>query len=112
MGDPSSKVDTQAESGMGMDGGDDADRGYGGDGGGAEAAEERAEAQLIPAEEAIREARSLLRARTEGVLCTISKRVAGWPFGSVAPYALGARGEPILYISTIAEHTKNIKADE
>jgi heme oxygenase (biliverdin-IX-beta and delta-forming) len=61
--------------------------------------------------EAILDAHRLLRARSEGVLCTISKKIGGWPFGSVAPYALDRRGEPILYISTIAEHTKNLIAD-
>jgi putative heme iron utilization protein len=62
-------------------------------------------------EDAAMEAGRLLRSRSEGVLSTISKRVTGWPFGSVAPYALNARGEPLLFISTIAEHTKNIDAD-
>lgn len=64
------------------------------------------------AAEAVHGAARLLRKRPDAVLCTISKRVVGWPFGSIAPYALSAFGEPILFISTIAEHTKNIAADD
>lgn len=62
-------------------------------------------------EEAVRDAQRLLRRSATSVLSTISKKIEGWPFGSIAPYALNARGEPILFISTIAEHTKNLIAD-
>jgi hypothetical protein len=56
-------------------------------------------------------ARRLMRDERHGVLCTLSRRVAGWPFGSVAPYALDASGEPLILISEIAEHTRNLRAD-
>lgn len=62
--------------------------------------------------EAARDALRMVRRRGDGVLCTISRKVAGWPFGSAAPYALDARGEPLLLISALAEHTRNIKADD
>ncbi len=56
-------------------------------------------------------ARRLLRAEREAVLSTLSLRRHGWPFASLAPYALSRRGEPILLLSTLAQHTKNLRAD-
>jgi hypothetical protein len=55
--------------------------------------------------------RALLASQRHGVLATLSARHAGWPFASVTPYALTERGEPILLLSDLAEHTRNIKAD-
>ena len=46
-----------------------------------------------------------------GVLSTISVDVPGYPFGSVTPYCADDQGRPILYISYIAQHTRNIMAD-
>lgn len=57
------------------------------------------------------EARRLLRARRYGVLSTLSKKLKGHPFGSVTPYVLDHGGRPVILISTLAEHTKNIDAD-
>ena len=57
-------------------------------------------------------ARDLLLAEYQAVLCTHSIDVAGYPFGSVAPYCLNQSGEPLILISDIAQHTKNILADE
>jgi putative heme iron utilization protein len=37
--------------------------------------------------------------------------VPGYPFGSVTPYCVDRECQPIIYISTIAQHTKNILAD-
>ena len=73
--------------------------------------EQREEAQLVPKEEATREAAALLQRAKSGVLCTLSRRIEGWPFGSVAPYALNRFGEPLILIASIAEHTRNIAAD-
>jgi heme oxygenase (biliverdin-IX-beta and delta-forming) len=53
--------------------------------------------------------RRLLHQQSVGVLSTHSVDVAGYPFGSIAPYALNYDGEPILLISDIAQHTRNIK---
>jgi heme iron utilization protein len=61
---------------------------------------------------ALIDAEVLLRTRTNGMLATISKRVPGWPFGSVVPYALDREGRPIILIASIAEHTKNVQADD
>ncbi len=57
------------------------------------------------------EARRFTRGQTSGVLSTISKRLEGFPFGSVSPFILDHTGRPVILISEIAEHTKNIIAD-
>lgn len=57
------------------------------------------------------EARRFTRGQTSGVLSTISKRLNGFPFGSVSPFILDHAGRPVILISEIAEHTKNIDAD-
>jgi putative heme iron utilization protein len=55
--------------------------------------------------------RQLLYGERHGVLATLSARRQGWPFASVAPYALTADGEPLLLFSDLAEHTRNIRGD-
>lgn len=57
------------------------------------------------------EARRFTRGQQSGVLSTISRRLDGFPFGSVSPFILDAMGRPVILISEIAEHTKNIDAD-
>jgi putative heme iron utilization protein len=54
-------------------------------------------------------ARRLLNHQSFGVLSTHSVDVPGYPFGSIAPYTLNHNGEPIILISGIAQHTRNIK---
>jgi putative heme iron utilization protein len=55
--------------------------------------------------------RTLLRAQKAGVLCTLSTKLGGAPFGSLASYALTARGEPLFFFSALAQHTQNLVAD-
>ena len=55
--------------------------------------------------------RQLLEAERNGVLATLSARRGGWPFASVAPYATTSTGEPLLLLSELAEHTRNLHAD-
>jgi putative heme iron utilization protein len=57
------------------------------------------------------EARRLLRQGEAGMLATASRRFGGHPFGSVVRYGLDGRGAPLLLISQLAEHTRNIDAD-
>ena len=45
------------------------------------------------------------------MLSTISVDAAGYPFGSVAPYCADDQCRPVVYISYIAQHTKNILVD-
>ena len=55
--------------------------------------------------------RGLLQTERNGLLATLSARRGGWPFASVAPYALTDACEPILLLSDLAEHTRNVRAD-
>ncbi len=57
------------------------------------------------------EARQFLRSTRHGILSTHSSKFAGYPFGSVTPFVLDSDCQPIILISSIAEHTKNIAAD-
>lgn len=57
------------------------------------------------------DARRFARGQNSGVLSTISKRLDGFPFGSVSPFIFDLSGRPVILISEIAEHTKNIDAD-
>jgi putative heme iron utilization protein len=58
------------------------------------------------------EARKFLHGLHNGVLSTISARLSGYPFGSITPFVLDHAGNLLILISTIAEHTKNIQADQ
>ncbi|MFF7708176.1 DUF2470 domain-containing protein [Pseudomonas sp. NPDC007930] len=55
-------------------------------------------------------ARTLLLSQYNGALSTHSKAMPGFPFGSVVPYCLDADGYPLLLISRIAQHTRNLEA--
>lgn len=54
------------------------------------------------------EARQFLRSTRHGVLSTHSVKFAGYPFNSVTPFVLDSDCQPIILITSIAEHTKNI----
>ncbi|MDP2102548.1 MAG: DUF2470 domain-containing protein [Methylotenera sp.] len=54
------------------------------------------------------EAKQFLRSTHSGILSTHSVKFDGYPFGSVAPFVLGHDCQPVILISSIAEHTKNI----
>jgi putative heme iron utilization protein len=56
-------------------------------------------------------ARRLFLQESFGVLSTISLDVPGYPFGSITPYCADRQCRPIVYISHIAQHTRNILAD-
>jgi heme iron utilization protein len=56
-------------------------------------------------------ARTLVYLGRIGSLSTLSRKQHGFPFGSVMPYGLDARGRPIFLISTMAMHTQNLHAD-
>jgi len=57
------------------------------------------------------EARRMLRAHRYGVLSTLSKKLDGFPFGSITPYLTDHDGSVLIFISALAEHTKNIRHD-
>ncbi len=58
-----------------------------------------------------RRARTLLHSQLQGVLSTISLHRAGYPYGSLTPYALSRAGAPLILISALAAHTQNLIAD-
>ncbi len=60
---------------------------------------------------AARKARTLYAQSWQGVLSTLSLEMPGHPFGSVTTFTPDEKGRPVLQISRIAEHTRNIDAD-
>ncbi|MCK7460365.1 HugZ family pyridoxamine 5'-phosphate oxidase [Idiomarina aminovorans] len=60
---------------------------------------------------AAREARELAQRNDTAVLSTISKKLMGYPFGSVSPFMLSAEGQVIFYVSDIAQHARNLSVD-
>ena len=58
---------------------------------------------------AIKAARTLLRSQEKALLSTHSFSKTGYPFGSVTTYMTDHQGHPIIYVSHLAQHTKNIK---
>lgn len=55
-------------------------------------------------------ARTIVAAAKMATLCTIATRPAGFPFGSLVAIALDAQRRPLLLLSSLAEHTKNLEA--
>lgn len=53
----------------------------------------------------------VLQAHFSGVLSTHSQAHQGYPFGSVVPFCLDEKGKPLILISALAQHTKNIQAN-
>ena len=68
-------------------------------------------AHMSSGDEQARAARQLLAGVWHGVLSTHSLEHPGYPFGSVVPYALDQAGLPLLLMSPLSQHTKNIDAD-
>jgi putative heme iron utilization protein len=58
-----------------------------------------------------REARRYLRAHRAGVLSTLSAKLGGYPFGSIVPFVLDRECRPVILVSALAEHTRNLVAD-
>jgi len=56
-------------------------------------------------------ARAYLRRHHAGMLATLSQRLGGYPFGSVVPFVLDHAARPVILISRLAEHTRNIAGD-
>jgi heme iron utilization protein len=76
--------------------------------GGTHAASDQPE---VPEPSFSERARTLVYLGRIGSLSTLSRKQPGFPFGSVMPYGLDARGRPIFLISTMAMHTQNLQAD-
>jgi putative heme iron utilization protein len=56
-------------------------------------------------------ARTLAATMSTGILSTIARDEAGTPFGSLAPFGLDGEARPVLCISELAEHTRNLRTD-
>jgi heme iron utilization protein len=56
-------------------------------------------------------ARTLVGSQSRGALSTIALEPPGAPFGSVVTYGLDPAGNPVFFVSTLAEHTRNLEAD-
>ncbi len=55
--------------------------------------------------------RTLMAGRTDGTLSTIALDPSGYPFGSIVTFALADDGAPLILMSTMAEHARNLDAD-
>ena len=55
--------------------------------------------------------RTLVASATRGALSTLAADPAGYPYGSVASYGLDDRGNPLFFVSLMAEHTQNAIGD-
>lgn len=53
----------------------------------------------------------LLHETSHAILSTHSTQLPGFPFGTAVPLVVDESHRPILLISALAEHTKNLKAD-
>ncbi|WP_440056888.1 HugZ family protein (plasmid) [Pseudoalteromonas sp. T1lg65] len=62
-------------------------------------------------EQAAFEARTLVRQSNVCVISTISKNLAGYPFGSVSPFMSDNQGRLVFYIAGIAQHSRNLSED-
>ena len=56
----------------------------------------------------VEKARELISSRSFGILATMSKRMPGYPFASVTPYACDESGSPLFLMSGLAVHSKNL----
>ena len=65
-----------------------------------------------PPEPALAErARTLVAVGRIGGLSTHSRKLAGYPFGSMMPYAADGQGRPVFFISSMAVHSQNLVED-
>ncbi|XP_047962714.1 glutamyl-tRNA reductase-binding protein, chloroplastic-like [Salvia hispanica] len=59
----------------------------------------------------IEEVRTLLHHSVRGFLSSLSQEHHGYPFGSMVDFACDAYGSPIVAVSNLAAHTKNLVAN-
>lgn len=77
----------------------------------ADAADSPAPRPAPPEPSHAERARTLVAQQSRGALSTIAVKPAGTPFGSVVTYGLDPAGRPCFFVSTLAEHTRNLAAD-
>jgi len=54
--------------------------------------------------------RTLVLQARSATLCTIAREPAGFPYGSLVTVAIDGVGRPLFLLSTLAEHTGNVRA--
>ena len=59
----------------------------------------------------LRELQRLWSASFHCLLSTHSAKYAGYPFGSLLPICRDAKGQPLMMISHLAQHTRNLDTD-
>ena len=57
------------------------------------------------------QAKALLGRGSSATLATHSLKRPGFPFASWTPYALDDQGRPLIFVSGMATHTRNLKAN-
>lgn len=55
--------------------------------------------------------RTLMAGCTDGTLSTLALDPAGYPFGSIVTFGLDDDGAPLILMSTMAEHARNLATD-
>ena len=53
----------------------------------------------------------MVHGQQRGALSTVAADPAGYPFGSVVSYGLTDQGDPLVFVSLMAEHTQNALRD-
>lgn len=66
---------------------------------------------VVPEPSHAERSRTLLSLVSVGMLSTMSRKHAGFPFGSLMPFAMDVLGRPIFLISNMAMHTQNLRSD-
>lgn len=75
-------------------------------------AESPQHATPTPVNIAIEDAIALLHEAPDGTLATHSATLPGYPYATGVPYVTDAHHRPVLCISRLAEHTRNLLADQ
>jgi putative heme iron utilization protein len=65
----------------------------------------------VPETSLAERARTLVSIARIGSLSTHSRKFAGFPFGSMMPYAADSLGRPVFFVSSMAMHTQNLHQD-
>jgi putative heme iron utilization protein len=68
-------------------------------------------APAVPEPSLAERARTLASIARIGSLSTHSRKLPGFPFGSMMPFAIDATGRPVFFISSMAMHTQNLHED-
>ena len=63
----------------------------------------------VPEPSLAERARTLVSLGSIGSLSTHSRKLPGFPFGSVMPYAADSLGRPLFFVSSMAMHTQNMQ---